>query len=370
MTDDIKVIVITGGPNAGKTTILARLRAEFEALDYTVEIVPEAATQLIEEGYGPAVVGINRFQRFVLERCILQEEEAKAKLRDVEGKKVIFADRGVMDGVAYVEPGIMETLWEEFGYHLIEMRDLRYAGVIHLVTTAIGLPPHLFSNATNPSRYEKSAEEAAAKDNRTRDAWVGCPHLGYVDNSTGFEEKIERALEWARYFLGEQEHERKFKLLVPFERSMLPDHAQPIDIRQSYVRLPNTPKAHRIRARGQNGKDIHLKTMKSNGSGMSCAEDEKLISEAQYWQHLSAFNVPEFAEIVKTRWCFVANGFYWELDIFRDWKDELLEVELPSPSWQASLPSFLEGKVTEVTGLPQYMNKYISREIALERRAA
>lgn len=368
--EEAPVIVITGGPNGGKTTILARLREEFEALGYVVEIVPEAATQLINGGQGPAVVGMEHFQRLVLAMCIEQEEAAKAKLADVEGKKVIFADRGVMDGAAYVDPHIMEAIWEEFGYHVVELRDQRYKGVIHLVSTAIGLP-HLFSNETNEARYEKTPEEAEMKDNRTRDAWIGTPHFAYVDNSTSFETKIGRALTWARSLLDEVEHERRFKLLIPFERSLLPAHAQRIEIRQSYVRIENAPKDHRIRARGQHGKNIHLLTLKSGGSGMSCAEKEKAILESKYEDLQSTCLAPDSEEVVKGRWCFVENGYYWELDIFRDWSEDIIiEVELPDPSWDVTLPSWMEGNVIEITGDPAYNNRSISGKIAALKRAA
>ena len=48
----ITKIVITGGPSAGKTTGLGRIRSAFGKLGYTVLFVPETATELISGGRG------------------------------------------------------------------------------------------------------------------------------------------------------------------------------------------------------------------------------------------------------------------------------------------------------------------------------
>lgn len=369
MSGHTPVIVITGGPNGGKTTILEqRLPAELKRLGYTVEVIPEAATQLINEGRGPAVVGMETFQRLVLRRCMEQEDAAKARMRRVIGKKVILADRGIMDGAAYVEPEIMKSIWEEHGYHPIELRDLRYHGVVHLVTTAIGLP-HLFSNATNPARYERSAEEAAAVDERTLAAWIGCPHLAYIDNSTDFETKVQRALTWVKSLLDDFEHERKFKLLIPFTPDLLPAHAQRVDISQSYIKVPRETKGERVRARGQSGKSIHFRTMKTGHNDITNNETEALIGEKKYHRLRTKHRLPTHAEVVKDRWCFVECGHYWELDVFRDWHEVIIEVELPDPSWEVTLPAWMESNVEEVTGNPEYTNKRIARKIELNQAA-
>lgn len=368
MAHQVPVIVITGGSCAGKTSILAHLKAHFERLGYQVIIVEEAATALIGEGRGPAVVGMEEFQRLVLAKTVAQEEAAKAEACRYDNP-IIFVDRGVMDGAAYVEPGAMQRIWKEFGHNLIQLRDERYAGVLHLVSVAIGLP-HLFSNATNAARYE-TLEEAIALDSRTLAAWVGTPHLAYIDNGTDFTGKVARAISWAEYFVSGEEHEHKYRLTMQFDPDLLPSHAQCIDIRQSYVRLPSTPKNHRVRARGQNGIFAYTRTMKQNFGPMSCSEDELSISEQEYATLRHLHGIPSHAEVMKQRWCFVENGLYWELDTFRDLPDLLLlEVEVPRPDWPVKLPSWIVGRALEVTGDKAYLNKAIAEEIGRQRSAA
>ena len=50
---DIKKIVVTGGPCAGKTTALTWITNTFTKLGYAVIIIPETATSLITNGVAP-----------------------------------------------------------------------------------------------------------------------------------------------------------------------------------------------------------------------------------------------------------------------------------------------------------------------------
>lgn len=369
MNNDVSVIPITGGPHAGKSTLLERLPEVFGSLGYAVEVLPEVATQLMREGTYPTD-DLYQFQRLVLSGSIAQEEAAKEKLRGSGKPGVIFPDRGVMDGLAYIDRTSMEAIWQEQGHHLVGLRDERYAGVVYLESTGIGMPD-LFGTANNETRYERCAKDAADTCERTLAAWVGCPHLGYADSGTDFEGKMDRAIAWARYFLDSVEHERKFRLLVPFDPSMLPAHAQRIEIRQCWVRMPGESKVTRIRMRGQDDRFAHYQTVKGQLDGITCPELDTPLNERDYAHLHGTARLPDHAEVVKDRWCFVANGHYCEMDVFRDWPhDVLLEIEVPDPTWPVRLPSFLEGKVEEVTGNWDFSNREIAKKIAALRSAA
>ena len=57
MLMDIKKIVVTGGPCAGKSTAMAKIKEELEREGYTVLLVHETATELISGG--PAALSQN-----------------------------------------------------------------------------------------------------------------------------------------------------------------------------------------------------------------------------------------------------------------------------------------------------------------------
>ena len=55
-----------------------------------------------------------------------------------EKPSVILCDRGVMDGQAYMDENTWIALLDEMDQNVINLRDKRYDGVIHLVTAADG----------------------------------------------------------------------------------------------------------------------------------------------------------------------------------------------------------------------------------------
>ena len=64
----VKRIVLTGGPCAGKTTILSKIEQDLLERGYKVFIVRESATELINGGITPhqSGVGILNFQKLIL----------------------------------------------------------------------------------------------------------------------------------------------------------------------------------------------------------------------------------------------------------------------------------------------------------------
>ena len=54
---EILKIVITGGPCAGKTSALRRIKERYSKLGFEVVHIPETATELISGGISPMSVG-------------------------------------------------------------------------------------------------------------------------------------------------------------------------------------------------------------------------------------------------------------------------------------------------------------------------
>ena len=71
---DIKKIVITGGPCAGKITGLSRSRNAFSRMGYRVLFVPETATELITGGVAPWTCGSNAEYQKCQVRLQLEKE--------------------------------------------------------------------------------------------------------------------------------------------------------------------------------------------------------------------------------------------------------------------------------------------------------
>ena len=199
---EITKIVLTGGPCAGKTTALDRIRDTLPGYGYKVLFVPETATELIGGGVTPWGCGTNKdYQRCQMELQLKKEElfERAGKTMDAE-RLLIVCDRGMMDNKAYMSEEDFQALCKEFGTTEEEFRS-GYDAVFHLVTAANGAV-EAYTNANNAARYE-TVEEAVALDERIIAAWTGHPHMSIIDNSTGFEDKLKRLLTEILSFLGE-----------------------------------------------------------------------------------------------------------------------------------------------------------------------
>ena len=110
---EVKEIVLTGGPCAGKSTALSLLLQKLSDWGFRVFIVPEIATTFIGNGVPDIREIANHDSSLYLkiqERILLtqlafrREFQAWARLFP-QDKVVIIYDRGPMDGKAYLAPG-------------------------------------------------------------------------------------------------------------------------------------------------------------------------------------------------------------------------------------------------------------------------
>ena len=178
---DCKLVVVTGGPGAGKTALLEMVRRDFCE---HVAVLPESASIIYGGGFPRRTTDAGRragqcaiyhVQR-QLERIVVEEQRAA----------VALCDRGTLDGFAYW-PGTEAEYFSELATTR-EAELKRYAAVIHLRT-----PGAESYNHRNPLRVE-SADEAAAVDARILAAWTGHPKLHIVEQASNFLDKVARAL--------------------------------------------------------------------------------------------------------------------------------------------------------------------------------
>ena len=366
--NQIPSLVITGGPCAGKSTGLSRLRDHLANLGYTVLICPEAATSLITSGIIPGkTVSGALFQELVFEKILTNEAicmKAAKALRRV--KPIIICDRGLMDGLAYTNPEHFENLCKKFNGSATLFRDKRYRAVMHLRTAALGAE-EFYSLGNNDARTE-TPEEARDLDERTLHAWIGHPHLRVIPNKSDgtFDTKIDHLIEEICHVLGEPiplEIERKFLVKIP-DLSTLP-HFERVTIVQQYLAPNKTGVRRRIRARGQHGSWFYTETTKRRVTDITRIETERIISLREY-RHLCATTLDATRKVIrKYRYCFVWNHQYFELDVFDKpaLHHALLEIELTREAQEVCLPPFLK-IIKEVSDDPRWTNSALARRRA------
>ncbi len=182
----VKLVVVTGGPGAGKTAVLEMARRSFCR---HIAILPEAAGIVFGGGFPRHGTEAGRCAS---QRAIFHvQRELEALVCEEREVVVALCDRGVIDGVAYW-PKSAASYWEELGTRP-ELELQRYAAVVHLRTPGLAQG----FDHSNPLRVE-SAEQAAILDQRIAAAWSPHPRRVEVPSTTDFLEKARMVLELVR----------------------------------------------------------------------------------------------------------------------------------------------------------------------------
>lgn len=182
---EARLVVVTGGPGAGKTALLELARRD---LCGHVALLPEAASIVYGGGFPRRTLDTNRR---AAQRAIFRVQRELERDELEQGTcGLILCDRGTADASAYW-PGDPTAFWGEVG-STPEAELARYAAVLHLRT-----PPAPQYNHRNPLRIE-SAAEAARIDVRIGEAWAAHPRRFVVDHRPDFLEKVNEAMRLIR----------------------------------------------------------------------------------------------------------------------------------------------------------------------------
>ena len=183
MKRDFSMIVITGGPGAGKTAVLEMAK---RGSDCHFAILPESAGIVFGGGFWRlgSRSGVSAAQRAIYH----VQRELETMIADEGLWSGAICDRGTLDGLAYW-PGTEASYFKAVGSsHAKELA--RYAAVIHLRT------PSLENGYNHQNRLRiESAEEAAKIDARIARIWRRHPSYFSIESSGDFNFKAARALE-------------------------------------------------------------------------------------------------------------------------------------------------------------------------------
>lgn len=363
--NDVSVIVLTGGPCGGKSTALSKIEQELTNRNYKVFILNEMATEVINSGLLPNALDTYDFQKALiqlqLERFKVYLKLAKEYSNKYTCRAVILCDRAIPDSKAYMSNVMYKDVLNELLTNESEIYSL-YDGVFNLVTAASGASKY-YTLENNSARTE-TPEEAIEKDKRCIEAYTGHNHLRIITNrGKTFEQKLDNLMEEIFCLLGipvPLEIERKYLVEKPdIVGSMLPCRYSVVHILQTYLKEREPGVERRIRQRGIGDNFTFYYTEKKEIDGLSRAESERIITKDEYLSLLMDADDSK-KQIRKTRYCFVNNGTYFELDDYPFWDDKaILEVELTSSSKTVELPDFIK-VIKEVTDDMRYRNSNLA----------
>jgi predicted ATPase len=188
-------IALTGGPCAGKSTVLKRIRQKYEEKGYAVYLLPEAATLFIEAGAD--FLTKDAELSYVTEKSKLefqlQMERSMTQIAEASGKPaLLICDRGTMDTAAYMPAAVWQRIKDDIGLTEKELRDEHYDAVLHICTAAKGAED--FYTLYNNKCRSESVEVARDVDDRILAVWKGHPVLHIIKAEICFEDKIQHVL--------------------------------------------------------------------------------------------------------------------------------------------------------------------------------
>ena len=350
---DIKKIVLTGGPCAGKTTAL-----------YKVFNVPEVPTIYSTAGWN--YLTPNRDLYYQGERAILETqlalEDSFFRLAEVCQKPVlIVCDRGTMDISAYIKPEEWMEITAMAGTNPNELME-RYDAVLHLVSAADGAEQY-YTTATNATRYEQANEEglrmARELDKKVIKAWTGHPHLRVINNHDDFENKLNRVLTEISKVVGLPQPVQDERIFLVRITGEIPECSESL-ITQTYL-LAEPGCEVRLRRREWNGgKVVNVHRSKNRLSGTEVIETERKVDNNLYEQMLQQAD-PYRCTIKKRRQSFIWKGQFFEIDTFLEPVSDLVMLETKGVAAQEPInfPPCIE-VLEDVTGNPRYLNYNIA----------
>ncbi len=367
----VPMYALTGGPGGGKSTSKESLTAVLTNHGVLPFFIPEAATILFGSGVQIETIGSLEFQRQILRRQLWEEQYFRELAAMHRGKRIIFADRGCLDGRAYVN-GNIAYFEREVAQHVdpnltVDAMMARYENVFHIQSPAVDAP-EVYDGIrhNNPARQE-TAQEAAARDRATLNAWLGHEHMHIISNrhnsqNIDFPTKMKKLHQAVFYAMGiPQPIEREHKFLVSEVQLSMLSEAVAVQITQHYL-MSEPGVERRVRARNYIGtttdQAIYFYTEKRDYAPGERYELEYAIDAAEYRLLLQTAD-PTLKPIQKKRLSFAWDGRYYQLDFFEDMRLAILEVELSEANDTVDIPPFI--RITkDVTDNKDYRNYAIA----------
>jgi predicted ATPase len=173
---NLPIIVLTGGPGGGKTTMINELSHDTDWVR-RIASLPEAISLM----GGLGISSRDKLFQHLIVHLQMGLEDILVRTLDVETRRLILCHRGSLDPLAYwMERGWSEQEFFEFTGTTRQEHYQRYSAILHLVTSADGA-----ANAYLrwPQAHRPETPEAAIHlDRILQRVWSGHPRYYRIDN--------------------------------------------------------------------------------------------------------------------------------------------------------------------------------------------
>lgn len=325
----VKRIVLTGGPGSGKTSVLEKINQVYSSEGYKVIIVPETATELMNNGitFKDGSMSLVDFQELVMRLQLAKEEVVDRTIELMNNEKVIVVyDRGTIDNTAYINKEEFEEILTRIN-NVKSFTDLlnKYDLVINLVGRE-----DFYTTQNNKARSESSSEALKLGD-ATLKCWLGHKTIKIVMPKDTVDEKISEVLNIINETLSLKQIKRQEKYLVDLSKTdieYIRSQGKAMHIEQTYLTSEKDVEK-RVRKVAFNDCVYYLfSVFKVQEDGTKVIVSEKQVDKNLY-DSLLEFKDDKCVPIRKIRYYFVYNGEYFNLDVFEDNKESgILEINV------------------------------------------
>ncbi len=372
----IRIITLTGGPCAGKTSSLIHLDVEFTKRGYQVILLPEAATIVRNQGFRAEQGVYNgdmcQWMMMVQNEYSLMMALINAIASHPIGQKrklMIVRDRCSLDGAAYVQSiNYFEAMTKEARF---DIADMAYADVTAFLQSLAVDRPDLYEalSKNNPARFEDVAGAVVA-DRRLLSVYEQYgthPHI-ITNDFDDFDQKLHHLVNVIVDALGEPrlEKEMAFMIYDP-DRSFLKKmgFVHHVGIEQFYM-LDGSRYRRVDYPGGMHSSFIMTEKQDTDLLGVRMETDSPVTAFEYVSAHESKDRDLNMRKIRKTRHFKTVNldGKYFILEAdefiepaFGEWIRVEVEYGLDMPNTDLLFEGY---QVTDVTGLSEYSNKSVA----------
>ena len=357
----IKRIVLTGGPGSGKTSVLEKINQVYSSEGYKVIIVPETATELMNNGitFKDGSISLVDFQELVM-RLQLSKEEIVERAIELMGNDqvIVVYDRGTIDNTAYINKDEFEDILTRLN-HVKSFTDLmnKYDLVINLVGRE-----DFYTTENNKARSE-SVDDALKLGDSTLRCWLGHKVVKIVLPKDTVEEKINEVLNIINDSLKLKQVRKQVKYLVDLENTdidLIRTNGKSMQIEQTYL-ISDASVEKRVRKVLFNDCIYYLFSVyKIYDDGSKVIISEKQVDKIVY-DSLLEFKDEKCESLRKIRYYFTYNGEYFNLDVFEGNKDSgILEVNVGDEE-DVVVPEYVS-VFEKVSDNDSYFNRNIAKK--------
>ena len=357
----VKRIVLTGGPGSGKTSVLEKINQVYSSQGYKVIIVPETATELMNNGitFKNGSISLVDFQELVM-RLQLAKEEVVDRTIELLGDEnvIVLYDRGTIDNTAYINK-------EEFEEMLARLNNVRsFTDLLNKYDLVINLVGRedFYTTENNKARSESSSEALKLGD-ATLKCWLGHKTVKIVMPKNTVEEKISEVLNIINESLALKQIKRQAKYLVDLSKSdieLIREQGKAMHIEQTYLTSEKDVEK-RVRKVAFNDCVYYLLSVfKIQEDGSKVIISEKQVDRKLY-ESLLEFKDEKCVPIRKIRYYFTYKGEYFNLDVFEDNRESgILEINVGHDD-EVVVPDYVS-VLEMVSSNEMYFNRNIARQ--------